>query len=83
MMFSEFPELHKERKVIVVVSGLANRPDKLGIEVEKELHRSWAEFPADWDKHGKSAGMIRNSEMADTRPVVSSSGMENPKALPT
>lgn len=65
MVRSEFLKLHKERKVIEIVSGLANGPDRLGIEVAKELHLPWAEFPADWDKHGKSAGMIRNSEMAD------------------
>ena len=65
MVLSEFLKHHKERKIIEIVSGLANGPDKLGIEVAKELHLPWAEFPADWDKHGKSAGMIRNSEMAD------------------
>lgn len=47
-----------------VVSGTARGIDRLG-----EL---WAErrgipvkrFPADWNKHGKAAGFIRNREMA-------------------
>ncbi len=48
-----------------VVSGTARGPDRWG--------ESWAEsldfvelkrMPADWDTHGKRAGMIRNAEMA-------------------
>lgn len=48
-----------------VVSGCA-----MGIDAQGEI---WArdnsipikEFPADWEKYGKSAGYIRNSQMAD------------------
>jgi hypothetical protein len=45
-----------------VVSGTAKGADRLG--------ERWAGdnpvklFPADWNKHGKAAGHIRNSEMA-------------------
>jgi hypothetical protein len=49
----------------MVISGTARGADQLGeqwaagrgIEVEK--------YPADWDRYGKSAGYIRNKEMAD------------------
>jgi hypothetical protein len=48
-----------------VVCGGARGVDKLGknhaICLGLELH----EFPADWDRHGKAAGFIRNSQMAD------------------
>lgn len=48
-----------------VVSGSARGVDRLG--------ESWANFnktpikrfPADWDRHGKGAGYIRNAEMAE------------------
>lgn len=48
-----------------VVCGCAKGADTLG--------RDWAEdkdipvelFPADWDKHGKAAGYIRNKQMAE------------------
>lgn len=50
--------------VTVVLSGTANGADKLG--------EAWAEangipverYPADWNKHGKSAGYKRNELMA-------------------
>ena len=51
-------------EITEVVSGCAKGPDTHG--------KSWAEyndipvkhFPADWSKHGRSAGYIRNGEMA-------------------
>ena len=54
---------NKER--IVIVSGTANGADKFG-EVFAINHLYDVErYPADWDLHGKSAGYIRNSQMAD------------------
>jgi len=48
-----------------VVSGCAKGVDTLG-----EQWASWnkiplKKFPADWSKHGRAAGPIRNQEMAD------------------
>lgn len=48
---------------VEIISGMANGADKLAY--------NWAiinwcrvrEFPADWNKYGKSAGPIRNEEM--------------------
>lgn len=50
---------------ICIISGTANGADKLGEQYAKEKGFSLKQFPADWDKHGKSAGYIRNKEMAD------------------
>ena len=49
--------------VIEIVSGMCRGPDLLGIKLAKELEIPVKEFPADWDKNPKSAGMIRNGEM--------------------
>ena len=48
-----------------VVSGKARGADSLGERYARENDLPIAEFPADWDKHGKSAGYKRNAEMAD------------------
>ncbi len=48
-----------------IVSGNAKGADKLGEQYAKEKNLKITLFPANWDKYGKSAGMIRNKEMAD------------------
>lgn len=51
---------------VEIVSGNANGADKLGEKYATEIrHCKMKQFPADWDKYGKSAGYIRNKEMAD------------------
>lgn len=47
-----------------IVSGKARGADSLGEAYAKDNNIKIAEFPADWDKHGKAAGYIRNEEMA-------------------
>lgn len=48
-----------------IVSGGARGADKLGERLAKEESINLKVFPADWDKYGKSAGYIRNAEMAE------------------
>lgn len=52
----------KER--IVIISGQAMGADTMGIEFACDNGFRPRLFPADWDKHGKSAGYIRNRQMA-------------------
>ena len=52
-----------------VISGTAEGADKLGEEWGKERHATITRFPADWNKHGKAAGPIRNAEMADVADI--------------
>ena len=50
---------------IVVVSGTARGADTLGERYARERGFQLRRFPADWDKYGKKAGMLRNYRMAD------------------
>lgn len=47
-----------------VVSGTANGADKPGEQYAYQRDLLCTKFPADWNKHGKRAGMIRNEQMA-------------------
>ena len=47
-----------------VVSGTAKGADILGEWFAIRFKINIKRFPPDWDKHGKSAGYIRNAEMA-------------------
>jgi hypothetical protein len=46
-----------------VVSGGAAGVDRLGEELAELIEIPVMRFPADWKKHGKSAGILRNEEM--------------------
>ena len=48
-----------------IVSGGASGADSLGREYAVEMGLEYTEFPADWDKHGKSAGFRRNAQIVD------------------
>ena len=49
---------------IEVVSGMARGADMLGARLARDYKLRLHKFPADWDKFGKSAGFIRNEQMA-------------------
>jgi hypothetical protein len=53
-----------ESTVTTVVCGGAKGVDTLGERWAKENNKEIQYFRPDWDKHGKSAGVIRNEEMA-------------------
>lgn len=48
-----------------VVSGCARGADSGGEAWARSRGIPVKQFPANWNAHGKSAGMIRNGEMAD------------------
>ena len=52
------------RDDVEVVSGRAMGADMLGEIYADENKHTVKHFPAEWDKHGKGAGFIRNGEMA-------------------
>ena len=50
---------------ITIVSGTARGADRLGERYANEHGYPIKRFPAQWDKLGKSAGVVRNAQMAD------------------
>lgn len=68
-----------------IISGGAKGIDRAGEYYAKRITLPLKMFPADWDKHGKAAGHIRNKEMADYADALlliwdgTSSGSKNMK----
>ena len=54
----------KELGTTEVVCGMAVGADMFGYGIAKELGIPVKEFPANWNAFGRSAGPIRNEEMA-------------------
>lgn len=50
---------------LTIISGGARGVDQMGERYAKENNINLMVKKADWDTHGKSAGYIRNQEMAD------------------
>lgn len=48
-----------------IVSGTAHGVDKLGEAYAEANDLDIAQFPADWEQHGRKAGPLRNTEMAE------------------
>ena len=57
-------ELERMLPITEVVSGTARGADRLGEEWANNYDIPIKRMPANWKHHGKSAGYIRNSEMA-------------------
>lgn len=52
-----------QHDVTLLVHGAARGADSLAAQEAENLHIPTKAFPADWDKHGKPAGVIRNITM--------------------
>lgn len=55
--------LHDSNSKAVVVDGAASGADTLAHEEAVKLGMTTERHPAQWDKHGRAAGMIRNRHM--------------------
>lgn len=55
---------HEGIYVTTVISGTARGVDQLGERYAREANLPLEKYPADWEKHGKSAGYKRNEQMA-------------------
>ncbi len=60
----------KSEHTIIIVSGCCRGADMLGLRYAAEHGLKTEKFPADWKTHGKSAGPIRNREMAKIADIV-------------
>lgn len=54
-----------DRSTLTIFSGQAKGADRLGEICATRNGITVRQFPADWDKHGKKAGILRNQEMLD------------------
>ena len=53
-----------------IISGGARGADKLAADYAENRDIEYIEFPAEWDKYGKSAGFIRNQQIVDACDIV-------------
>ena len=68
-MLKERCEYYLQNKMkthnVIIVSGHASGADSLGEKFATDHNLPCELHPADWERHGKAAGPIRNEEMAE------------------
>mgnify|MGYP003533449592 CR=1 FL=1 len=65
LLKEKLESLLKNKNEIEIVSGKARGADSLGEQYANEKGYPINSHPANWDEYGKSAGYIRNKEMAE------------------
>ena len=60
----------KKTHNIVIISGHARGADSFGEKYASDEDLDLEIYPADWKKYGKSAGFMRNEQMADIADAV-------------
>ena len=63
-------DVYKDTLVDIIVGDCPTGADATAVQIKCESSdiQSVEVFYADWDKHGKAAGPIRNQQMVDARP---------------
>lgn len=57
--------IHKDHGITLIIEGGARGADFLARKFGEMQGIPVKTFPADWDRHGKAAGPIRNKQMLD------------------
>lgn len=68
--FREAASRNTENWPVTVIHGTARGADRLAGSLAKARGWNVEEHPADWDRHGKRAGFLRNEEMVLSRADV-------------
>ena len=63
-------QFFREKRPTAIISGPARGADTLGTHYARERGIQVLEFPADWERLGRRAGMVRNLQMLDAADAV-------------
>lgn len=64
-LYTALDALHDWKPIDVLIHGDARGADHLAGEWARDRKVPCRRYPADWEKHGKSAGPRRNQQMLD------------------
>lgn len=67
-IWDRLADIDRSAHAITIIHGAAKGADTIAGNEAKKLRYAVEAFPADWEKHGKAAGPIRNRKMLDQKP---------------
>lgn len=62
-VYETLDKIHANVGITLLIQGGARGADRLALEWAKSRGIPFLTYEADWDTHGKAAGMIRNRQM--------------------
>lgn len=65
LAFNAIDLLHKEYGFTLVIDGMARGADTIAYNWAKDKGLLSERYPANWNKYGRAAGVIRNKQMLD------------------
>lgn len=68
--YEEVKRILSEIKITLLISGGASGADSLGERYAKENNIETKIFLPDWNKHGKVAGLLRNTDIVNEAELV-------------
>lgn len=68
VVFLKLDSTHRNRHITLLIHGDARGADRLADQWAILRGVQVGRFPANWNKHGKGAGALRNQAMADLKP---------------
>lgn len=69
LVHDKFKELYNEGDWICS-GGCPKGGDSFAVKLWKRYKIPYLEFPANWDKHGKAAGFVRNKDIAQHSDIL-------------
>lgn len=57
--------IHKKQGIALLIEGGARGADRMGRQFAERANIPVRTFPADWGRHGRAGGPIRNQQMLD------------------
>lgn len=66
----EVNKLRETEEITTIISGGANGADYLGKKYSIDYYLGYKEYPAEWDKYGKSAGFRRNVDIVNDSDII-------------
>lgn len=67
-LYSILDKIHEKYSISVIIQGCASGADWLAAEWAFDYGIDCEYYPADWDTFGKTAGLLRNQQMLNTKP---------------
>ncbi len=70
VLYANLDRIHKERPITMIIHGAARGADTVAGEWARSRRVACKPYPADWKRHARAAGPLRNALMLTEKPEL-------------